>query len=356
MAGVTAVAQQSEDRTMHGVSSSDASERSIGLAAALKRVTAGQERRRGLNSFLTWPFLLGMAFAGDAVTGSTHAAAAADNAPPPHPSDDAQAPHADTSLDPVTLSDWEPGGPQQTSQELLPEPHFPEAITLGGVDTPAVTPAVESTPMPAASIGGGGAISAQGDGMELSAAHLAPSDALMSLNGLGSDGLLDLRVGSEPLGSLLSNVGNTVSGLTGQLDSLPVVDGLITDVGHLVGALLGSSEEPSAVGMHLSGVVTSGSVVASGGTIAFGAAPPGSSMPQLFINGSYTDFGVAVQTSGTDNHGSLLVTGHLDPSIAPVDLEHPLDHLNHQDPGGAVLVPLIDDTQLRTPLDLLGLL
>lgn len=43
---------------MPAVSISDANERSTGVAAALQRVTAGQERRRGLTSFLSWPFLL----------------------------------------------------------------------------------------------------------------------------------------------------------------------------------------------------------------------------------------------------------------------------------------------------------
>src|SRR4029079_8495064 len=101
-----------------------------GAMAAFERAAVGQERRRGFYSFLTWPFLLGIAFASDDIAALTHTGGPQDDGPSSHPADDPQSPPADASIDPVALSDWEPGGPQQISQELLPGPHFPDAITF----------------------------------------------------------------------------------------------------------------------------------------------------------------------------------------------------------------------------------
>jgi hypothetical protein len=316
---------------------------------AIARATVGQERRRGLHSFLTWPFLLGVAFASDDLAALAQAAPVQDDGVPPHPTNELQVPHADTSLDPVSINDWDPSAPQQISQELLPGPHFPESITFGGLDAPAVIPDPENhTTLLSGGGGGGGGGEVIATGAELPADILAHPDSLLAANGLGSDGLLDLGLGLEPLSSLLGGIGKTVDALTQDLSALPVIGGLLTEPGHLISSLLGSSEPgPGAPGdeIHFSGLSLGGAVV-SGGALVFGADATASAVPQLFNNGSYTDFGVATTSSAVSASDMTGLVDHLDQAAMLGDLGHG-DH-------GATPVQLNDDHILRTPLDLIG--
>jgi hypothetical protein len=195
--------------------------------------------------------------------------------------------------------------------------------------------------------GGGGSGEVIGTGAELPADILAHPDTLLAANGLGSDGLLDLSFGLAPVNNLLSGVGDTVNALTNDLSALPVVGGLLAEADHLVNSLLGSA--PGVGEIHFGGLSLGGAVV-SGGTLAFGADATASAVPQLFNNGSYTDFGVAMTSNAVSAPGLIGLVDHLDQAATLVDLARVVDHADH----GTTPVQLNDDHILRTPLDLLG--
>jgi hypothetical protein len=167
-------------------------------------------------------------------------------------------------------------------------------------------------------------------------------------------------VGSGTIGEIVKFVEGTgdglLHGLEGAIGGSPFT--LLSDVGHAITSLLGSStvgESTSFVSVGVAGAELSSAmsahassdVVASGGTIAFGAASPESFMPQLTINGSYTDFGIAVQATSTDTHVASI--DH--PDGAVIDGGHSFDQ---HDTASAASVHLHDDTSLRTSMDLLG--
>jgi hypothetical protein len=279
------------------------------------------ERRRSLRSFLVWPFLLGAAFVSDDLSASARAAADEQNAAASPTSEETHSPAGDGSLNPVSLSDWEVSDPSQSTQNLLPEPPFPAALAAGSLEQP-----VASTPLgthASQGNGGGGGGSSSGGGEAEGVAHAGGSD-------LGPPEGVHVDVGSETIGEVVQSVLATAEGLVHVLD----------------GGIGGSSL--SASGTLLSDVAhSSGDVVASAGTIAFGPASHESFMPALTINGSYTDFGIAVQPASTETH----VTSTDHPEGAALDLGHSVDQ---HDPNGTGSIHLNDDTNLRTPMDLWG--
>ena len=278
----------------------------------------------------------------------------------------------------------------------LPIPHLntccptstsPTAITPGNVDYPGSPLTPEPAPLPPA-LGGGWRrrrrrIDAHsGDELASSLGHLVGPVELSNF-GIGGD-FSHLGISSAPLLSL-GGIGmplvQTVDGLAGGVlhDAAGITNGLLAPLsavpilgplaaGPLISPLLG--EVATSLGESASGgdsahaahaavgsaapttftdAVTSSVTpdLASPGTITFAGAPFSADLPQMFANGSFTDFGVTVQSTLADPHSITGIIDHLDAGVAQLDLGHVLDLQNI-----GSIVHLNDDGHLRTPLDL----
>jgi hypothetical protein len=267
-------------------------------AQAFSIVPGGDSvRRRSLQSFLLWPFLLGAAFASDDLSAIASANADERSEPVSPTSEGTHSPPIDMSLDPVRLSDWEANNSDQSTQNLLPGPHSPDALAAGGLEHPVAPTLLGTLQAP----NGGGAGSSSGGGEAEAGAHAGSSIDPGAIDGGSS-------VGESPSPVWISVSGN----------------------------------EFGVMSAHVSG-----DALASGGTIAFGTILPESFMPQLTINGGYTDFGIALQASNADTHVASIDYPH----GALMDLGHPLDP---HDPASTASIHLNDDTNLRAPTDLWG--
>src|SRR5437667_8969377 len=116
--------------------SSHSHQRAPSHAIPIAAATGDPERRRGLQNFLVWPFLLGAAFASDDLSAGTGAAAEEQTTPPAPPGEGAHAPSLDLSLDPIKLTDWDASSSSPSTQNLLPEAQTLEASPPGGLEHP----------------------------------------------------------------------------------------------------------------------------------------------------------------------------------------------------------------------------
>lgn len=323
------------------------------------------ERRRGLQNFLVWPFLLGAAFFSDDLSATAHATGDGQNAPSLPNGEETHAPSADTFLDPVKLADWGASDSNQTTQNLLPEPHLAEGLAPGELEHPVASNSPEGQPLQNLGPGGSGS-PIGGEGAGLSQTD-EPVQSDGHANGPTDLGDIHLDIGSGTIEGVIQSVAGTAAGLMQGLEDVIGALGapgenlsptaLLSDVGHAVESFLGASSivgdsapqiSLSISGPELSSALSDSNVIGSAGTIAFGVGSPESSLPEITVTGSYTDFGVALQTSVAD--GQVALTDHADAG-APIDLGQALDH---HDQVGSASTHLADETHLCASMDLLG--
>lgn len=299
-----------------------------------------QERRRGLLSFLTWPFFLGALFGHDALAAGAVEDGDHDVAAPKSP-DAAPAFDANMPPDPSDLANWEPNDPNVTTYLNLIAGRSGPPSAPGGPD---VQPSYSAGGDLGAIAGGGSGGGGHGGG---SPAHgHAASGAHVDTwadDGLDVRGLhLSLDLGQAPvLGDALQSVGDTLDEVLGEL---PLVGRSLQSLLGPAGDIDGGETSPFA-GSGLTDTVS------SGGSLVFSPSTLGSGIGELYAHGRYTDYGVTMRTTliGGDSASGEAAHDHADVGIS-VDLGHGADALITVGVSDRV----DDDASMRTPLDVLS--
>ncbi len=302
---------------------------------------SGMVDRRRWTSFLTWAFVLAemagrdgllpaAAHAGEeplaaSGLGSDTAAPIANNLP------NISVSTATESPEPITYQ-HAPTMPEYASTQLSTE--------LGAAK---IAPATD-TLTPDVGVGGGG-----GHGFataDASADAAAPGEPLLvAFNPAGE--MLDLGLNFD----LSDTAHNLLGGLADGLGSLPLVGGLLEDVGHTLAGTAGgllSSLEPvvSLVGIDSGSAPASSLDLGSPGMLSFDGAP--AAHHELATpGGGYTTYGIALNIGGSDpGHAAIddaLTTSGLD-SLA-------FDHFDH---GASSDALHLDQAVLKTASDILA--
>jgi hypothetical protein len=280
----------------------------------------GQERRRGLWSFLTWAFVLSEVFGHDPAYATGIHAVADDEARPLHHYDDTPPNADDWPAGPLNGSDDNPGAPGETAANDHSNPVFtlPQGAELPG-GMIGVSPLV-----PGKDVAGGGSSEGGGvtetshevsSGVHADAAVADASAISLTVDDMSGNPLLDLRIdigNPDGLSNLVHEIGGSLAGI-------PVVGDLLSGLGSSVISLvedptgLSSTFAEPAVDVEqgreatLSAGTGFEGALASGGQLSFSASPAPIGLDDLFAHGRYTDYGVAMQSG--PSHGNAGIIG-----------------------------------------------
>lgn len=316
---------------------------------------SGQERRRGLWSFLTWAFILADAARGE----DAYAAAAREAADPDYPAPIAprdEPPPASLAGDEPVLKDWGVAFPPDGT---LPGPgthSFPTPSWVGSFDKLDLGDQQGSHPVP-----GGAASSGGAPGWYLGGAGQRDASALTETQGALVDLGLDTNAASPSFGAELTLSSGLASGLDAGLLSLqglggaPILQGLVGSalanvVEQAESSLVSAIDGWVAVAQDLVG----GSL-ALGGLLRITTAPDNAAVDDLFVGGRYTDYHLSLQVEAPSASSSLPIAlggnsadlVHMVVDLLPVHS----DAAAGPGTGNCLLPSAIDEFSLRGAID-----